>query len=430
MIKKLVSVFFLLTFVTLSAQRNSTSSPYSFFGLGEQFSPRTIEQSAMGGIGVAFNHYKYLNFTNPAAIAEIRYTTYTFGVLNTNLTIKDVNTSQSGNATNLSYFALAFPIGKKAGASLGIQPVSSVGYGLNNTVLDADGNFAEFSSFSGNGGVSRVYGTFGLKVTKELSIGVEAGFSFGNTENTITEQRTGVTLFTEFNEETQIRGGVVKVGAQYNKELKNKLRISAGASAKLGNELDVTGNEYLYSVGFNGNGVRVSRDTILDNPVTGKYTLPLKITLGAGVGKYDKWYVGVEYEGQDAIQTSGFLNNSSAAFRYGNSNRFSLGGFYLPKMNSISSYWERVTYRAGIRLEKTGLLVDGSGTNTNFTPIDDFGISFGLGIPLKQLSTLNMGLEYGVRGTTDNNLIQENYFNFRLGLSLTDVNWFKKRKID
>ena len=116
------------------------------------------------------------------------------------------------------------------------------------------------------------------------------------------------------------------------------------------------------------------------------------------MGKLDKWYVGVEYENQNAIETLGFSNTSNLAYNYGNSNRISLGGFYLPKINSISSYWSRVTYRAGIRFENTGLKVDGSGLNTNFTPIDDIGISFGLGLPLKQLSSLNLGFEYGKKG--------------------------------
>ncbi len=140
--------------------------------------------------------------------------------------------------------------------------------------------------------------------------------------------------------------------------------------------------------------------------------------------------MGVEYENQEAIETTGFLNTSNAPYKYSESNRISLGGYYLPKINSISSYWHRVTYRAGVRLEKTGLLVDGSGLNTNFTQVNDFGMSFGLGLPLRQLSTVNMGFEFGKRGTTNNNLIQENYFNFRLSLSLTDTQWFQKRKID
>ena len=93
----------------------------------------------MGGIGVAFSHYKYLNFTNPAAYANLRYTTYSFGVLNNKLTIDTGDKKQSTSSTSLSYFALAFPIGTKAGMSFGIQPVSSVGYSLTNTI-DEDGN--------------------------------------------------------------------------------------------------------------------------------------------------------------------------------------------------------------------------------------------------------------------------------------------------
>ena len=263
-----------------------------------------------------------------------------------------------------------------------------------------------------------------------MSLGLEAGFSFGNVDNSIVNQRAGVSLATKYKEVTNVRGGSLTIGTQYSKELENKLVLSAGATMKMGNNLNVTGDDYLYSLTFSNTGAEFTRDTISQSEIKGEYRLPIKTTIGAGIGKYDKWYVGLEYEKQDAIETSGFLNSSNAAYKYGESNRISLGGFYLPKLNSISSYWERITYRAGVRFEKSGLLVDGSGLNTNFTAVDDFGMSFGLGLPLRRLSTVNMGFEFGKRGTTSNNLIKENYFNFRLSLSLTDVNWFQKRKID
>lgn len=429
MIKNLVFVFLLLASFAISAQRTS-SSPYSFFGIGEEFTPNTIEQSAMGGIGVAFSHYKYLNFLNPAAYADLRYTTYSFGILNSNLTLKNGATKQTGNTTSLSYFALAFPIGKKMGASVGLQPLSSIGYSLNNSITDSNGDITRLTSFTGSGGVSRVYLSFGLKLTKEITFGLEASSSFGNVENSVSEQIANVSLASKYNEKLKVRGGSLKLGTQFNKQLKNKTTISAGATVKLGHDLRITGNEYLYSLTFTSDRSEISRDTISQTTITGRYNLPVKTTLGFGLGKFYKWYVGLEYEGQAAIGTSGFLSTSNAAFRYGDSNRFSLGGFYIPKINSISSYFDRITYRAGLRFEKTGLLINGSGSNANFTEVDDFGMSFGLGIPLKQLSTLNMGFEFGKRGTTSNNLIQENYFNFRLGLSLTDINWFQKRKID
>jgi len=439
MIRYILFVFILMTSFAVSAQRTN-SSPYSYFGVGEEFNPLTIEQSAMGGIGVAFSHYKYLNFTNPAAYANLRYTTYSFGVLNNDLTVDDGNVSQTSNATSLSYFTLAFPLGAKAGMSFGVQPVSTVGYSLFNSVLDSNGDTSEISTFSGNGGVSRFYGSFGIKITKELSLGVEADLSFGKVDNSIANQRQNVPLATKFKENKQVRGGSVTLGAQYKKQLKNKLEISAGASIKLGNDLKVSGSSHTYSLSFTSSGSEIIKDTLSFigadgiakkiQSIDGKYRLPTKTNFGIGMGKLDKWYVGVEYENQNAIETLGFSNTSNLAYNYGNSNRISLGGFYLPKINSISSYWSRVTYRAGIRFENTGLKVDGSGLNTNFTPIDDIGISFGLGLPLKQLSSLNLGFEYGKKGTTANSLIQENYFNFRLGLSLTDTNWFQKRKID
>jgi hypothetical protein len=427
MIRKILVALLLLTSVTFLAQRTN-SSPYSYFGIGEEFSNTTVEQSSMGGIGVAFSHYKYLNFSNPAAYSDLRYTTYSFGLLNTDLTVKSSTTEQSGNSTSLSYITLAFPVGKKAGFAIGLQPVSSVGYSLINSYTV--NNVPEISLFEGNGGVNKIYSSFGIKVYKGLSLGIEADYSFGNVSNSITNQIEGVSLATRYDEVSVMKGGSVKLGAQYQKELKNKIVLNAGATFKLGNDLKVTGNDYLYSLTFGASGFESARDTVSSTGFEGKFNLPLKSTLGVGFGKFDKWYAGLEYENQDAISATGVLGGENGAYKYGKSNRFSLGGFYLPKINSISSYWERVTYRAGVRLEKTGLLVDGSGSNTNFTPIDDFGISFGLGLPLKRLSTINAGFEFGKRGTTNNNLIEENYFNFRLSLSLTDTNWFQKRKID
>jgi hypothetical protein len=160
----------------------------------------------------------------------------------------------------------------------------------------------------------------------------------------------------------------------------------------------------------------------------------LQTIFGFGIGKLDKWHAGIEYENQDAIQTTGFLDRSGNTFQYDASNRVSFGGFYTPKANSISSYWDRVTYRGGLRYETTGLLIDGSGTGTNFSKVNDFGISFGLGLPLgRRLSNINLGFEFGKKGSTNNNLIQENYFNLRIGLSLNATGrqaWFQKRRID
>ena len=431
MIRKILIVFLLITSTSFLAQRTS-SSPYSFFGIGEQYTPRTVENATMGGIGVAFNHYKYLNFTNPAANAFLRQTTYAFGVLNNDLTVKSGNTEQSSTSTSLNYIALGFPIGNKAGFSFGLQPLSSVGYSLLNNEFDSNNEVSGITLYSGEGGLNRVYGSFGIKVSKEFAVGIELDYNFGTIENSITNQIVNVTLATKYKKESIIRGGTATIGTQYQKFLKDNMYLNAGATLKLGNDLRTTGNEYLYSLTIS-RGTDIPRETISSSTISGKYKLPLKSILGVGIGKYDKWHVGVEYQNQDALQSEGFANNTSSTYRYEQSNRFSLGGFYIPKINSISSYFERITYRAGLRYEKLGLAIDVASAGANFTSIEDFGMSFGLGLPLKQASSVNLGFEFGKRGTTSNSLIQENYFNFRLSLSLTAAgaqSWFRKRKID
>ena len=427
MIRNFLVALFLFASLTIAAQRTS-SSPYSYFGIGDEFSNRTVEQNAMGGIGVAFSHYKYLNFTNPASLADLRYTTYSLGALNNDLRIETNSTNQSSTSTSLSYIALAFPLGNKATFSLGMQPLSSIGYSLTNSVSDTSGNLTQVTLFQGNGGVNRIYGAIGARIFKDLALGIEADFSFGRLENSILTQRADVILATKYTENSNVRGGSVKLGVLYKKELKNELTLNAGASFRLSSELSVKGEDNLYSVALST--VESPRDTISSGLIDGTFNLPLKSTFGLGLGKSDKWYIGVEYENQDAFSTTGLLANTTGAYRYDSSNRISVGGYYLPKINSISSYWDRITYRAGVRFENTGLLIDGTGANNNFSDIKDFGISFGLGLPLKRLSTVNLGFEFGKRGTIENNLVEENYFNLRLSLSLTDVNWFVKRKID
>jgi hypothetical protein len=44
-------------------------------------------------------------------------------------------------------------------------------------------------------------------------------------------------------------------------------------------------------------------------------------------------------------------------------------------------------------------------------------------------SMVNFAVEWGQRGTTDRSLLLENYWNFKLGFTLND-RWFIKRKYD
>lgn len=103
--------------------------------------------------------------------------------------------------------------------------------------------------------------------------------------------------------------------------------------------------------------------------------------------------------------------------------RISLGGEYTPSLSTVSNYLQRITYRGGFRYSNSFLELRGQ-------QINEFGISFGFGLPLPRTrSTINLAAEIGTRGTKSENLIKENYVRFTLGLSIFE-RWFIIRKYD
>jgi len=88
---------------------------------------------------------------------------------------------------------------------------------------------------------------------------------------------------------------------------------------------------------------------------------------------------------------------------------------------NFTNYLSKITYRGGFRYENTGLVI-------NNVSILDRAVTFGLGLPLNgTFSNINIGFEYGKRGTTNAGLIEENYSNISFGFSFNDK-WFQRRQ--
>lgn len=427
MVKKIIVVLTTL-FITIGsfAQKNNTSA-YSFFGIGDVNSSSTVEQLSMGGIGVALDDSFHLNLSNPASNSSLQFTTYSLALENKNTWAKDGADKQSAATTYLSYLALGIPLGEKGGLTFGLLPNSSVGYSLASNVYSNDDELKEVTLYNGEGGTNKVFLGVGYQIFKGFSVGLQGNYLFGKIDNSIVNQLKDITLATKYQTISNVNSFSLNTGFQYKKELKNKLNLHIGGNFNLENEVESNGNEYLYSVSISS--YESPRDTILNTSSKGLIKNPLKSSLGIGVGEENKWFAGVDYSFQKALELNGNIFNKYSRIKYDDSNKISIGGFYTPKFNSITSYWDRVTYRAGVKLEKTGLLVNGNGNGNDFTAIDDFGISFGVGLPVSnQLSNLNIGFEFGKRGKITNGLVQENYFNLRLSLSLNDK-WFRKLEI-
>ena len=426
MIKKIIVIITLFISVASFAQKNNASA-YSFFGIGDKNNSNTVEQISMGGIGVALTDQFRLNLSNPASLSSLKFTTYALAIENRNIWAKDSQNKEQGASTYLSYLAMGIPLGENAGMSFGLLPNTSVGYSLVANSFNSSDELIEISSYNGEGGTNKVFLGVGFQIFEGFSVGLQGNYIFGKIENNITNQLKDVALATKYETLSRVKGFAINSGLQYKTKLTDNVNIHLGANFDLESDLDTEDEEYIYSLSV-GSG-EIPRDTLLTNNGNGILKSPLKTSLGIGFGKENKWFAGIDYSFQDAIQLQGNIYNNFSKIAYDSYSKISIGGFYTPKFSSITSYWERVTYRAGLKMEKTGLMVNSSGIGNDFTAIDDFGISFGVGLPVSnQLSNLNLGFEFGKRGKIDKGLVQENYINFRLSFSLNDK-WFKKREI-
>lgn len=423
MIKKIV-LFTFLIYTTYGFSQKTSSSPYSFFGIGDQAKLKSVEEIAMGQIGGALNSEFHLSFTNPASYAGLKWTTYVFSGGTRAITIDDNIDKQTSSATSLNYVALGIPIRTNQGMAFGLQLNTAVGYSLLDTSyedIDGENTLVETTTLSGNGGTNRVFLGYGYHLPFNLNLGAEIAYIFGGIENSVLNRRLGVQFATKNETTSYVKGVSYKLGGQYTQDLKNNLKLKFGVSATLGNTLREQGDIYLSTLeNTEGGGNIIDRDTISD--YSAKIISPIESVISAGMGKENKWFVGAEYTFQGAPDFKGGIYDEITNYYYDKSNIFALGGFYTPKFNSIASYWDRVTYRAGINYKNLGLVI-------NDTEIEEYGISFGVSLPLGlRLSNANLGFEFGQRGTNENNLIKENFYTFRLSLSFNDK-WFKKRKI-
>ncbi|MEZ5084494.1 MAG: hypothetical protein R2750_13775 [Bacteroidales bacterium] len=110
-----------------------------------------------------------------------------------------------------------------------------------------------------------------------------------------------------------------------------------------------------------------------------------------------------------------------------NSHLFKAGGHYIPDVNSFS-YFKRVDYRIGAHYSLSYLKLRGE-------QLTDFGITFGMGLPIRSVSIrgsrsmVNLGFEFGSRGTLNKGLIKENYYLLHFGITIYE-RWFIKRRYD
>jgi hypothetical protein len=434
MIKKII-ICTIVVFSTLLQAQQSTSSPYSFYGIGSLKFKGTVENQAMGGISV-YNDSIHINLRNPASYAgknlalynnEARPVKYTVGASFSSTNLETTTASDESGNSSIDYLALVMPTGK-FGIGFGIIPYTSVGYKLQSK--NEEGLLQ--NRYRGEGGINQVFLGSGYQLSKDLKIGFDIQYNFGSITNTTIAfgyNTEGELLQFQSREvkRSDLSGFSFNIGLAYAKKISENLELMATvthspqANIKSENQsqfatisIDSEEKEYVIT----SSQVDLMTLGILETSLS----LPSKTSFGVGLGRPRKWFAGIDYTFMKASDFSNtFLSINNATFEDASS--LSIGGFFIPKYDSFGSYWKRIVYRAGLRLEQTGLVV-------NNESINEIGMSFGVGLPVGRLfSNANVAFEFGRRGTTASNLVQENFFNVKISLSLND-RWFEKRKFN
>ena len=433
-------LFFLVLLALPLFSHSQENSPYSRYGIGNLVPQGNILNRGMGGISAGYSDGATLNYINPASYGRLYVTTLDIGAQVDTRVLK--STSPEGKMTTsnavISYLQLGFPLlygNKRAaekkiawGVNLGLKPVSKISY-----KIQKDSRISDIDSlttlYEGSGGVNEAFIGTGLQV-KKFAFGLNMGYLFGN-------KSYGTRLifindsvnYLKSNSETKTSfGGLsLNLGAQYTIELKKndtvKGVVRIGAYGTLQKRYNASQDVLRETWSFNSvSGSTDHLDSVFEkNDQKGKIQLPSTFGIGVTVEK-EHWIYGVDFETTNwdnyRFYEQADLVKSNWAVR---------AGFqYYPASNNSRKYAQFIKYRAGVSFGPDYIVAD--------KKLPQFSVSVGGGFPLKlrqafyetQKSVMNVALEYGNRGNTNNN-IRENIMRISVGFSLSDI-WFRRYK--
>ena len=411
----LIIIVLSLNSITAIAQIN-TISPYSRFGLGDLHFNGFSKSTHMAGLSAPIDSEYHLNNLNPASYSQLNLTSFEMAFASTYHHSSNDSLSEENHTNFLQHIGIGFPISKKCGASFGLYPYSSVGYSLIESI-DSE-NRTENYIYEGNGGMNTFYLGTSYEILKGLTIGINANYHFGSLEELIAIEMDTSSEFNSRNiTSTTIGDFNYDFGLLYSINFKKNYNLTIGGTYSPKTNLNSHKNQLAYTY-LSSNGYEYIKDTIINTSVTDYINYPYSYSLGMGFGKAEKWFAGLEYKSQN---WEDFLLSGNTDSLVKNQ-RIGVGFYLKPSDNPLEKYSNLIEYRGGV-------FYDNSLLQLNNKQLKHFGISFGVGLPLrKQFSTLNFGVTLGQNGTTENNLIRERYANFNFGITINDK-WFIKRKI-
>ncbi len=434
----------LLTFLTAfqATAQLTENSPYSRFGLGDLYPSASIRNIGMGGVGVASPNLEYINFLNPALLTTnkrlnldttIKYTMFEGALYGVGRSINDGTLKQQSKSVNFQYLNISFPVSNRWTTSISLSPYSNMSYDYYNNVAFDTSGIVSNTSIIGTGGLYTASFANGVDLNKNFSAGLTASYIFGSTNEDFFTQLTSLDVDVRdqkygIHQRTSYSGLNLKPGLAYRNVLKAAIKEEEEAIYyNLGAIYDFSAGltsrrELTREIKNDLNAV--NEDTIISNTKM-HAVLPSKFSVGFSIDKPVDWSIGVDFT---YLSFSKYKNFDAGIDNFKNGYKIALGGEYKLKGQEVM---KMPILRAGLSYQKTPFYFNG-------TQINDFSVSLGGSIPVgrkdaryksKPLSRLNVALVAGQRGSTNDGLIRDRYFQVYLSFQTIDK-WFERRRIE
>jgi len=416
--KQIIAIGILLFTALHAIGQNNTSSPYSMYGIGELGNTGFGRSMAMGGLSTALYSPFHLNPDNPASYTALGPNSFIFeiGATAKYRMFKAPDNTYDNFGANFSYLAIGFPILKWWKSGLGITPLSSIGYNIEQIIeMDYDGSEV-ITTYNGEGGITNFYFDNSFKILKSLSVGFKLSYMFGPlvyNKASISYNENSTTVVNR-RDKANITAFAYKAGIHYHRNLTENLYVNVGATYGLNSDLEAKDHLFISNAVSRSNGFLL--DTLFDETVsTGVLQIPQSYSFGATVLINKKLELGLEYSKALWSQSKYFDKEQDLT----DQEKFAFGTEYTPDLTSVK-YWKTIRFRLGANFSKSYLLYEGA-------QLRSYGFAFGAGFPVKRTpSVINFAISYNKRYIPGIDILAENYFQFQLNMSLHAI-WFKKR---
>src|SRR6185503_1667954 len=116
-----------------------------------------------------------INNQNPALLVYNYYTSFQAGALIESRTLTSDSANQKSVGGNLNYLVIAFPVKmNKWTTSVGLMPYSNVNYKIAYTDTVINSNTPMSVLEQGDGGLSQLYWSNGVRINKNFTVGLKA----------------------------------------------------------------------------------------------------------------------------------------------------------------------------------------------------------------------------------------------------------------